>query len=68
MDCTGIALSAESGTDTVTLELKGGAGEQIRARLLPAHLSSLHQQIHAVIMARNPAPGAKPAPAGDGGR
>lgn len=59
MDCAQISLAAEAGTDRVLLELTGTAGEQVRAELSPAHLSTLHQQIHAAFAARNPAP--KPA-------
>lgn len=56
MDCAEVALSAEAGTDSVTLDLKGTDGEHVRMQLSPAHLSTLHQQIHAVFLARNPKP------------
>jgi hypothetical protein len=64
MDCAEVALSAEAGTDSVTLDLKGTDGVHVRMQLSPAHLSTLHQQIHAVFMARNPKPAGAAAAAG----
>ena len=64
MDCAEIALVPELGTDRTWLEITDAGGEKIRAGLAPAHVSTLHQQIHAAFMARNPQmkPGeAKPA-------
>jgi hypothetical protein len=54
IDCAEIALVPETGTDRVWLEMTGAAGEKIRAGLSSAHVSTLHQQIHAAFMARNP--------------
>ena len=64
IDCAEIALVPEMGTDRTWLEMTGADGEKVRAGLSPAHVSALHQQIHAAFMARNPQmkPGeAKPA-------
>lgn len=54
IDCVDIALVPELGTDRSWLEMTRADGEKFRAELSAAHVSTLHQQIHAAFMARNP--------------